>query len=73
MVFIEPSFQSYYGLVYLVQSQEIMSGCFVRSKEIEKGRDSVERKGVFGGGMGGEVEVGIRKDGFEGNVLLCHY
>ena len=50
-----------------------MSGCFVGSKEIENGRDSVERKSVFGKGMGGEVEVGFRKDGFEGNVLLSHY
>ena len=72
MVFIELSFQSYYGLVYLVQSQEVVSCCFIRSKEIENGRDFVKRKGVFSKCMGREIEVGIRKDGFERDISLCH-
>ena len=52
MVFIEPLFQSYYGLIHLVQSQEVVSGGFIGSKKIKKRRDFVKWKGVLGKGMG---------------------
>ena len=71
-MFIESPFQGYYRLVYLVQRQEVVSCCFIGSKKIEKRRNFVERKGVLRKGMGWKIEVGVGKNGFEWNVLLCH-
>ena len=50
-----------------------MSRRVIGSKKIEDRRDFVERKGVFGKSVSGEIEVWIGKDGFERNVWLCHY
>ena len=53
MVFVEASFQSTDWLIDLVQGQEVVNRCLVRSKKVKNWRDLIKGKGVSGEGVGG--------------------
>ena len=58
VVFVELSFQVYYGLIDLVKNEEIMSSGFIGSEKVKYGRNLMEGKGVDGESVGRQIEMG---------------
>ena len=76
MIFVQLSFQTNYGLVYLVKNEEIMGRSFVMSKKVKDRRNVVEWKSIYSESICRQIKMRIRKNGFERWnlwILLGHF